>query len=329
MHAPAVLQSLPRSGLFIDPTPLQRLDRFSAAIGLEVWAKRDDIGSPALAGNKIRKLDFLLADARASGCDVLVTTGAGQSNSARTAAAAAAALGMDSVLVLSGDEPDWPTGNLVIDRLVGAEIRWAGDVGWDRLNEMVEEVAAELEARGRRPYRAPVGCSSPLGTLGFAVAWFELADQLDSAGIRPSAVYHTSTSGGTHAGLILGKALAGDGPRVRGVSAGKVHDDPVAHHRALALEAGALLGRRDLDVEVSLDFGWIGAGYGASTEACDRAIKLLARTEAILCDPIYSGKGLAGLIGDAPSLDGPVVFWHTGGWHALFHPPFTEGLVGG
>ncbi len=327
MTSPSSLSAVPRAGLIPLPTPFHLLERFSEAVGVEVWAKRDDVGPVSLAGNKVRKLEYLLADALASGCDVLVTTGAAQSNSARASAAAAAAVGMDAVLVLSGDEPAQPTGNLVVDRLVGAEIRFAGDVGWDRLDQMVREVASELRAQGRNPYTAPVGCSSPLGALGFAAAWFELVDQIASAGISPSAVYHTSTSGGTHAGLILGRALGGEGPSVKGVSAGKVQDDPVAHHRDLALESAALVGA-EVDVEVSLDFSWIGPGYGVPTPEADEAIRLLARTEAILCDPVYSGKGLAGLVGDAPSLDGPVVFWHTGGWHALFHPAFTGSLLG-
>lgn len=327
MPLPNTLSSLPRAELIAGPTPFHFLERFSEAVGVEVWAKRDDIGPVSLAGNKVRKLEFLLGDALESECDVLVTTGAAQSNSARASAAAAAALGMDSVLVLSGVEPAQPTGNLVVDRLVGAEIRWAGEVGWDRLNELVDEVASELEAQGRRPYRAPVGCSSPLGALGFTAAWFELTDQLSEADLHPSAVYHTSTSGGTHAGLILGRAWSGSGPAVRGISAGKVQDDPVGHHRGLALESAGLLGLDDVEVEVSLDFSCIGPAYGVPTEASDAAIRLLARTEAILCDPVYSGKGLAGLIGDAPSLEGPVVFWHTGGWHALFHPPFTGSLL--
>lgn len=320
---PPVFDRLPRRDLLDGPTPLTLAPRFSEALGVEVWIKRDDVGQPAFAGNKIRKLEYLVGEALAAGADTLVTTGAAQSNSARAAAAAAVASGLRAVLVLGGDPPEVPTGNLVVDQLVGAEIRFVGDVGWDALDRTVEEIADELRGRGGRPVTAPVGCSSPLGTLGFARAWFELSDQAAAQGIEPSAVYHASTSGGTHAGLVLGRAMAGRGPVVRGISAGLVQEDPEAHHRELAIAAGSLLDADVGDVEVTLDRSQIGGGYGMPTEACVEAIRLLARTEAILCDPVYSGKGLAGLVADARAgrVEGPVVFWHTGGYHALFDPP--------
>ncbi len=188
-----------------------------------------------------------------------------------------------------------------------------------------------MRAEGATPYTAPVGCSSPLGAVGFARAWFELLDQLEERGIGATAVYHASTSGGTHAGLVLGRVLSGSGPVVRGVSAGAVHEDPESHHRDLARSAGRLLGAEVDVVPVELDFTQVGAGYGAPTEACLEAIRLLARSESILCDPVYSGKGLAGLVADVRSgrVRGPVVFWHTGGYHALFDPETVAPLVPG
>ncbi len=332
MTALEQLHALPRAELVAWPSPLQRLDRFSEAIGVEVWCKRDDMGSPGLAGNKVRKYELVLGAALADGADVLITTGAAQSNSARAGAAAAATLGMDCVLVLSGEAPARATANLLLDRLFGADVRFAGRVGWEELNRQVAAIGDELRTAGRRPVTAPVGCSSPLGSLGFALAYLELVDQLENLGIGPSLVVHTSTSGGTSAGLLVGRLLAGGGPPLRAVDAGLVFADPTAGIARLATDALALLGddRTITADDVDLDLSQLGSGYGKPTEACVEAIRLLARTEGIVCDPVYSGKGLAGLVAEARSgaLDRsrPVVFWHTGGWHALFDPHYGDSV---
>lgn len=321
-RAKARLEALPRSSLGQWPTPLHRIERFGAAIGTEVWIKRDDIQSVTLAGNKLRKFDLVLGEALAAGRDTLVTTGAQQSNSARTGAAAATALGMQAVLLLGGRAPAKPTANLLIDVLVGAEIRYAGNASWAELEAGVNDIVAELHRRGRRPVAAPVGCSSPLGALGFARAFLELDAQLEAAGLRPTAVVHTSTSGGTHAGLVVGRALARSSVPIIAVDVGAIYDDPNASIAALANEAARLIG---LDLDLTGQDLWIttdqlGDGYGAPTSAGEEAIDLLARTEAILVDPVYSGKGLAGLVEMVRSGlgRGPIVFWHTGGYHALF-----------
>ncbi|MEM9033231.1 MAG: pyridoxal-phosphate dependent enzyme [Actinomycetota bacterium] len=315
------LLALPRTGL-VTPTPLQRLDRFGALLGAEIWCKRDDIGPVALAGNKIRKFDLVLAEAIAQGCDTLVTTGAAQSNSARAGASAAAATGLASMLILSGAEPAAPTANLLLDRLVGAEVRFAGEVGWAELNALVDDAVAEVAARGRRAYAAPVGCSSPLGSLGFALAFLELEGQLREADVEPSAIVHTSTSGGTHAGLLVGRALVGSDVPIVGIDAGFGHPDPNGVLDRLARRAADLI---DLDLDepgADLRDDWIGDGYGIPSPAGGEAIDLLARSEAIVTDPVYSGKGLAGLVDliRSGAIDGPVVFWHTGGFHAWFDP---------
>ncbi len=299
----------------------------------EVWIKRDDIQGVALAGNKLRKFDLVLGAALADGADTLITTGAAQSNSARTGAAAAAACGMDSVLVLRGDEPDVPTGNLFLDRLLGAEIRFVGDVGWRDMNRIVDEVAEELREQGRRPITAPVGCSNPLGALGFARAFLELDAQLDALGLEPSCIVHTSTSGGSHAGLLVGRAMSPRNTPVVAIDAGQLFGrDPRPKMLDLARSAAELI---EVELELSVDdldirLDYIGDGYGITTSGSREAIELLARSEAIVTDPVYSGKGAAGLIdllrrgaGDGGidgGINGPVVFWHTGGYHALFDP---------
>lgn len=328
--ARAALDALPRAGLVPAPTPLVHLPRFSAVIGAEVWCKRDDVGGPGLAGNKARKFDLLFGQALADGCDTVVTTGALQSNSARTAAAAAASAGMACVLVLRGHEPAAWAANALLDRLFGAEVRFAGDVGWGELDALVDGAAGEARAAGRRPFTAPVGASSPLGALGFAAAHLELTAQCEAAGIAPAAAYHASTSGGTHAGLLVGLALAGGGPRPHAVAAGALSADPAAAVAGLAARAAALVG---LDPgrlpDPSLDVAHIGDAYGVPTGAAAEAIALLARTEGIVCDPVYSGKALAGLVADARAgrVGRPVVFWHTGGWHVLFDPAYGDGQL--
>ena len=179
---------------------------------------------------------------------------------------------------------------------------------------------------------APVGCSSPLGSLGFANAFLELDAQLSSLGVEPSAIVHTTTSGGTHAGLLVGRALAGRDVRIIGIDAGALFRDAAAGHLRLAKEAAAVI---DYDLElgesaVEIMADQLGAGYGRHTAAANEAIHLLARTEAIITDPIYSGKGLAGLVSLARSkTPGPLLFWHTGGYHALFDPAHGGPLVAG
>jgi len=330
------LLGLPRKVVGHWPTPLTRLEPFEAAIGArtEIWIKRDDIQNVVLAGNKVRKFELIVGDAIARGYDTLVTTGAVQSNSARTGAALATAAGMDCVLLLEGNEPDQPAGNLLIDRLLGVEIRYAPGASWRALNDGVNEIVAERTAAGAKAFAAPVGASSPLGSLGFALAYLELQTQLDQAGISPSAIVHTTTSGGTHAGLLVGRQLAGHTAVSRpivGFDAGRLFRHPAEGHLDLAHQAAGLIG---LPLELSaddviIDDSQVGPGYGVATPECVDAITTLARTEAILCDPVYSGKGLAGLVQTAqsPDHDGPLVFWHTGGYHALFDPHYAQAVL--
>ncbi len=312
------------------PTPLVRAERFGAAIGAEVWIKRDDIGSIGLAGNKVRKLEFVAADAMVRGADTLVTAGAAQSNHARATACAAAALGMRCVLVLGGDRPQRSGGNLLLDECFGAEVRFVGSDDWGDINRALAEAVAATRDAGSAPYLIPLGCSSPLGAVGFVAAYWELVEQLDAEGVTAAEVWHASTSGGTQAGLTLGRRLLGRGPAVRGVSAGVVWRDPATALARHARDAATILGRavEITPADIALDTAWVGAGYGEPTPAGLEAIRLLARTEGILCDPVYSGKGLAGLVGAARAgrLGGPVVFWHTGGVPVLFDGRYSTAL---
>jgi D-cysteine desulfhydrase family pyridoxal phosphate-dependent enzyme len=329
---PPPWSDLPRTPLAALPTPLAPLERFSEAVGAEIWIKRDDVGELGLAGNKVRKLEFVLADARARRADAVVIVGAAQSNAARAAAAACVRLGLRCLLVLAGDPPDHSAGNLLLDRLYGAEVRFAGTTDWAELEAVAGAASDELRAQGASPYALPAGASSPLGAVGFAVAWHELLDQLGERGVDAETVVHASSSGGTHAGLVLGRRLTGGGPRVRGIGvATDIHPDVPAHIAALAGGAAELLdaGTAPEPGDVALDMGFLGEGYAIPTDEAVAAIRLLAQTEAIVCDPVYSGKALAAVVAGARdgSLPGATVFWHTGGYHAVFAAPFGDAVL--
>lgn len=298
------------------PTPLDEAPRLSAEIGVRLLVKRDDQTGLALGGNKARKLELLLDDALARGCDTLIATGGAQSNFARMAAAAAARCGLACHLVLSGSPPSRRTGNLVLDRLFGATIEFAGTAHWGRLEERVRALASEL---GPRAYPMPVGGSTARGALAYVAAADELVAQL---GVAPDWVVLADGSGGTHAGLLAGLPPS---VRVLGVDVARPPVPLVEHVARLAAETAHLAGR-PAPAGAPLVVDHAGPGYGAISEECRAAVRLAARTEALLLDPVYTGKAMAGLIAAARArrLSGTVVFWHTGGAPALFADAFEE-----
>jgi D-cysteine desulfhydrase family pyridoxal phosphate-dependent enzyme len=315
-----VPSAVPREPLGFFPTPLHSLPQLQAQLGgPRLLIKRDDLTGFALGGNKVRKLELFLGEARAAGADVLLTTGGHQSNHARITAAAAARAGLDCILVLSGGEPAADTGNLALDRLFGARLRFVPTRA--ERGATLDELAAELRAAGRRPYVIPLGGSTPLGALGYVEAARELAGQLAALGLAPTApltIVHGSSSGGTQAGLVVGCRAAGLPARVIGVSADETRTDLAAMGAAIA---GPLAGRLGLAsppagaIEVLDEF--VGEGYGIPTPASAEATRLFARLEGIPLDPTYSAKAAAGLIDlvrrGAFARDEPVCFWHTGG----------------
>jgi D-cysteine desulfhydrase family pyridoxal phosphate-dependent enzyme len=313
----------PREPLGFYPTPLHPLERLSAHLGgPRLWIKRDDLTGFALGGNKVRKLELFLGEARATGADVLLTAGGHQSNHARITAAAAARAGLDCVLVLSGGEPAAWRGNLALDRLFGAAVRFVA-TGPER-RPALEAAAAELRAAGRRPLLIPIGGSTSLGALGYVEAAREAAGQLAAHGLRPAAIVHGSSSGGTQAGLVVGARLAGLAARVVGVSADETRADLTAMVAAIA---GPLAARLSVPappagaIEVLDD--QVGAGYGIPTDASVEATRLFARLEGIPLDPTYGAKAAAGLVDlcrrGAFRRDETVLFWHTGGM--TWQPP--------
>lgn len=320
------IPDLPRFALLDGPSPLQRIPRFGAAIGgaADVWIKREDLLPLAFGGNKLRNLEFLVGAALAEGADTLVTTGRRWSNHARLTAAAGAKAGLDVHLVLSGPPLDQPGPNQRLDELLGATVHvTAGDSREERATT-VELVVAELRATGHRPYLVPTGGSGPIGVVGSILAGMELADQAAAIGMRPDVVVLPTATGGTQAGLLVGLALAGLPVHVVGVAVAHPPEeliDAIATMLAVGAELAGI--DRALVGAIVMDGAHLGAAYGRPTVAGEAAALLLARTEGILVDPIYTAKALAGLVvlARTDELDGKtVVFWHAGGTPGLFEP---------
>jgi 1-aminocyclopropane-1-carboxylate deaminase/D-cysteine desulfhydrase-like pyridoxal-dependent ACC family enzyme len=307
------------------PTPLERADRLGAAIGLpagRLWVKRDDLAGPATGGNKARKLELLVSDALAGGCDVLVTAGGPQSNHCRLTAAAAARVGIHSVLLFNSQPPSRIESNQMLELILGGERRFVGPMALEDLNAVVGRVADELRAGGRRPYEIPIGGSSPRGASAYGAAADEILTQLGHSDVL---VITATGSGGTQAGLA---ARLGHG-RVLGIDTGAV-TDPSATVRRLAIEVANILGLTPPSGEPRIAQDQIGAGYGEPTQACLRAIRLAARTEGLLLDPVYSGKAMAGLgaLPQSALQAAAIVFLASGGVPALFESRFAGWLSG-
>lgn len=323
------LARFPRHPLGHFPTPLEPLTRLTEQLRKThrdvptLWIKRDDCTGLATGGNKTRKLEFLVADALRQGADTLITQGATQSNHARQTAAAAALLGLDCKLLLERrqerDEDYEHSGNVLLDEILGAEIVDRLPAGTD-MQAAMEELADRLRAEGRRPYVIPGGGSNPIGALGYVAC----AAELDGAPIPIDWVVHGTGSTGTQAGLLAGLRLAHNDAKVLGISVRQPEEPQRAAVHQLAQRTAELCAA---DVAIPLDAvlvddRWVGGGYGVPTDAMVDAIRLLATTEGILLDPVYSGKGFAGLLGNIADgkfrADENVVFLHTGGAVGLF-----------
>jgi D-cysteine desulfhydrase len=316
------------AGLLNGPTPLEPADRLGKALGLapgQLWIKRDDLTPLAGGGNKVRKLDHLCGAALAAGADVLVTGGAPQSNHVRLTAAAARRLGFDVVAVMSGDAPTRASGNLVVDSLLGAELVWTGRPTLADVDAALAEEAARLTAQGRRPYVIPVGGASPLGSQGYIAAADELLWQKPDLDL----VVVPASTGGTQAGLVAG---FGSHDRVLGVSAAGFED---IEDRVGRLAAGSadLAGREPPTGTPRVDMRYAPAGYAAELDDVLAAMRLAARTEALVLDPVYTGKAMAGLAAGlaegSVTAGGPVVFVHCGGAYGMLSDRFADWVAGG
>lgn len=318
---PEGLASRPRVRLATLPTPLLPAPRLSAAAGVEIWLKRDDLTGLGLGGNKVRGLEFLLADALAHGCDTLVTGGGPGSNWAMLAALAARTRGLDTVLVCYGD-PVPPVGNMRLAVTVGAQVRFTGDPDRASVDRGVEQAAEKLRAAGRTPYPLGRGGATAVGALGYLAAAAELAGQLAGAGRGAATSWLATGSCGTQAGLVAGAAWQGLGPVV-GVTVSRPAPECVDRVSRIA-RAAAELARVPPPVQppVVVD-GHIGPGYGKRSAEGEAAAELVARTEGVFLDPVFAAKAMAGLLAAARrgKLAGPVVFLVTGGAPTLFTTP--------
>ncbi|UIJ35557.1 D-cysteine desulfhydrase [Allobranchiibius sp. GilTou73] len=309
------------------PTPLEPLPRLSSLLREQhaqvpdLWIKRDDCTGLATGGNKTRKLEFLVGDALAQGADTLITQGATQSNHARQTAAAAAVTGLDCKILLEQrqvrDDEYEQSGNVLLDELLGAEIVQRLPAGSDMQGAM-ESLAEELRAIGKRPYVIPGGGSNPIGALGYV----DCALELDAAPVAVDWVVHGTGSTGTQAGLVAGFAAINSAARVLGVSVRQPEQRQIDAVYGLAERTAELIGTTVDREDVLVDDRWVGGGYGVPTDEMVEATRLLASTEGILLDPVYSGKGFAGLLGGIAEgrfdETDTVVFLHTGGSVGLF-----------
>jgi D-cysteine desulfhydrase len=320
------IERLARYPLAQLPTPLDTLPALTKALGgPRLLIKRDDQTGLAMGGNKVRKLEFIVGRALAEGADTLITAGAAQSNHCRQTAAAAAKAGLQCELILNGTPPtELPGGNLLLDRLFGAREHW---IQRPQRAAKFAEVAENLRAQGRKPHVIPVGGSNGVGATGYVAAMQELMEQLRRSGQRVDHIVFGSSSGGTQAGILLGARLNGFTGQVCGVSIDKndpehlQYEEEVAH---IANECAAYIGAdtRVTRDDVKIAYGFAGEGYGVVGDLEREAIRLMARTEGILLDPVYAGRAFGALVNlirrGTFRPEETVLFWHTGGAPALF-----------
>lgn len=336
-EAEALFAPLPRVQLGFFPTPFYKLENLSKELGVNLFIKRDDFtGMNLFGGNKIRKLEYLLGKAKAEGCEYAITYGATQSNHAMETAAACRRCGLKPILYLTAVvEPDDADvrANLLLDKILGVELHIVdilpGEAEEDaeaRSFEMGAARAEELNASGHLCVDVPMGGANVDGSVGFARGFLELQEQLDGAGIHADYIFHATGTGGTMAGLAAGRKLAGSDANIISITVSK-KDVPVYLEKVQNLANGVLEHinsdvRVDKEKDLHIDTGYFAPGYEQPNEAASQAICLLAQTEGLFVDPVYTGKALAGLLDYVRSGKVPqgsnVVFWHTGGATALF-----------
>lgn len=335
------LSGLNHAQLGFFPTPLHRLPNLSAELGIDLWCKRDDLtGMSLFGGNKVRKLEYVMGEAVARGCDTVVSYGASQSNCAMQVATACRKLGLHPILYLADLVGTTEVrSNLMLDYILDAEVHLVPangrteDETEDEAVRLGREHMVRLEKEGHKCYEVPMGAAEPLGSAGFAGGWAEMMEQFDALGVEPQYLFHGTGTGGTLAGLAAGRKLLGRGPEIIAINVSpkderylkKVADLGTASLRAIGSDVTVT------PEDFKTDLGYYGAGYEIPDEKATAAIRRLARTEGLIVDPVYTGKALAGLIGYAESGKIPkgstVVFWHTGGATALFAEPEMVGNV--
>lgn len=302
------------------PTPLHRLEELSRRLGRDIWVKRDDLTGFAMGGNKARKAEFLLADALQKGCDVVLTAGAMQSNHARIIATASRRFAKECHLFLAGQKPDPPTANVLLDLLADAHIHAVR--GEEERLPAMEAFAKELRRRGRIPYVIPVGGSNEIGAQGYVSGFAELDGQLRKLPSKPTVLVFCSSSGGTHAGILVGKAMSRSQVKILGI---RNDDDPYLEE-SICNVANALSKRLGLEREfhgedVDLNSNYVGKGYAVPSKEGEETLRELWQCEGVLLDPVYTAKAMAAVIDLAQRGEWTkerIVFLHTGGTPSIF-----------
>ncbi len=315
------LSDFPRVSLGIFPTPLQKLNNLSKLFGKEIWLKRDDMNGVSLGGNKVRKLEFLLADALKQGADTVMTTGGAQSNHAMLTAACGNKLGLKTILMLKKRGVFDHKGNQILNGILGAEVEFYDTDQYSDIYEQMAKRKTQLAKEGHVAYEIPVGGSTALGALGYVACFREIMEQAQAFGFEPDRVVGVVGSGGTYAGLCAGADLFAPHVKVTGMA---VDDDPFEQIcKQLKMEIGGLLELDRILDDKNIDIHYnCGAGYGIPGPEDTQAIQFLAKTEGVILDPVYTGKAftlfLRMLREGAFQDDERIVFLHSGGAGGLF-----------
>jgi len=319
-----------RIELALTPTPIMKLERLSRRLGVELYMKRDDLTGLLESGNKIRKLEFLVGDALAQGADTLITVGTLQSNCCRAVSAVAARLGLKAVVAVKGERPAAYDGNLLLNKMLGAEVRYLTDEEFRSYPVTLEAIAEDIRRRGGRPYVIPESGSNEIGALGYLECAVELAEQIGHGAPRFDTIAVTAFSGGSQAGLLMGKQLAGLPSEIAGVPIA-FSADHVRSYIAdtIAKAAGRFGFALDVPKTIHLLDGYQGAGRAGVEDAELSLLIDLAREEGVMLDPVYTAKAFGGLLDtlqrDPKALGQRVCFIHTGGIFSLF--PLRESLT--
>jgi D-cysteine desulfhydrase len=321
----AAAPPIPRIELANAPTPLLKLERLSEELGLELWVKRDDLTGLLESGNKVRKLEFLVGDALAQNADTLITCGALESNGCRAVAAVAARLGLRAVLALRGARPADADGNHLLDRLLGAEIHYCGDDEWERIDDVLEDLAARVRRAGRTPYVIPESGATVAGALGYLMCGQEIASQIAHGAPDFDTIAITAFSGGSQAGLLMAKQLTGLRADIVGIPIAW----PAARVRDYVADVVDQARRRyALPVEAPDDVRVIDGCQGEGRAAALETLLHVARQEGVVLDPVYTARAFRGLLDalrrSSGGLGRRVCFVHTGGIFSLF--PFRAEL---
>jgi L-cysteate sulfo-lyase len=322
-----MFDDLPRERLAFLPTPLHRLRNLGKSLGLdELWIKRDDQTGLSFGGNKVRKLEFVLGDARKNKADTIVTVGGIQSNHCRQTAAACAAAGFRCILLLGGTEPENYTGNLLLDKMLGAELKFYPDDSVLTLNTRLDEVTETLKDLGLNPYAVPAGAEMPIGTIPYAIAMEELHLQAQKERFSPQNILVATGTGGTLAGLILGAHMLELDVNIIGISV--LSDAETTKKRVESLINRIIDDYQEVkafEPKINIDDSFMGEGYGILSSTVKTSLDMFAKMDGIILDPVYTAKAGVALMGMALNgditADSHTVFWHTGGQPALYAYP--------